>query len=100
MLVVAVDESAKNARIRTRRALSKFLPQIGSGTWMGHLSMEGLGELRAALNEKASKNTAVCCFIVRSARRYDIAWFVGSRIDWNELGWFCYRTKGVLSKTE
>ncbi len=95
MLVVVVDESAKHARIRSRRLLSKYLPQIASSTWMGSLSTEGIEQLREELSGKASKNSALCCFRVRSNVRFERLWIVGSKDNWSENGWFSYRESAI-----
>lgn len=95
MLVVVVDESQKKARIRSRRVLSKYLPQISSGTWMGCLSAEGIEEMHLEISGKGSKNSAVCCFVVRSTKRTELLWRVGNTRDWNEFGWWSYRETTV-----
>jgi hypothetical protein len=45
MLVVLINESEGKAWKRTRRILAKYLPQIGSRAWAGHISEEGLKNL-------------------------------------------------------
>ena len=96
MLVVVVDESAKKSRVRSRRVLSKYLPQIASATWMGNLSSEGIGQLHEEIKGKGSKTTSVCCFVVRSTKRTELLWRVGSTTEWTDAGWFAYRDRNVF----
>lgn len=99
MLVVVVDESAKRARIRSRRILAKWLPQVGSSVWMGTLSKEGIEQMHDELRSKASKNASVCCFLVRSSKRAEKLWTVGASHSWNEMGWFSYsQSENILFK--
>ncbi|MGU2228659.1 hypothetical protein ACSEOM_30890, partial [Pseudomonas aeruginosa] len=49
--------------------LSKWLSQIGSRTWTGSLSQEGIQQMRSELAKAASKTSAVAVFAVRSGRR-------------------------------
>ena len=90
MLVVVVDESEKRARVRSRRVLSKWLPQVGSAVWIGSLSKEGIEQMRNDLCDKASKSMSVSCFLARSSWRFEVLWVVGKRSNWNETGWFAY----------
>ena len=90
MLVVVVDESEKRARVKSRRVISKWLPQIANTTWIGSLSKEGLHQLHDELLAKASKNTSICCFIAKSRWRFDVLWIVGHKQNWDMNGWFSY----------
>ena len=90
MLVVVVDESEKRARIRSRRVLSKWLPQVANSTWIGSLSKEGIAQMHDELRAKASKSTSLCCFLAKSRWRFEVLWIVGSRDRWDERGWFAY----------
>lgn len=95
MLVVVVCECEKQARIRSRRIVSKYLPQIASSTWLGTLSKEGIRELQEALLKVASKNTAISCFICKSSRRSELVWQVGQKSKWTETGWFNFKTTAI-----
>lgn len=92
MNVIVINESAGKALIRSRRVLSKFLPQIGSGTWAGQISAEGLADLKdSLLRAKASKATAICCHRIVSRTRTHVEWTVGSKADFDEEGRFSFR---------
>lgn len=68
---------------------------------MGSLSKEGVSQLHDELRCKASKNASVCCFLVRSVKRTEVLWIVGSARHWNETGWFCYsETENIPSAGE
>ena len=97
MLVVVVDESEKRARIKSRRILSKWLPQVGSSTWIGSLSKEGISQMHEELRAKASKSTSICCFLTKSRWRFEVLWMVGNRDKWDDFGWFAYKkTEHIL----
>lgn len=91
MIVIAVDESQKRALRRSRRVLSKWLSQIGSRTWTGSLSHEGIKQMQGELKEAASKTSAIAVFVVRSGRRMSLLFFCGSRADWDDLGWYSHK---------
>lgn len=73
---VIVSECAGKARARSSSVLDRYLPRIGSHTWSGSLSLEGVEDIRRRLASSASRNMAVCCH-----RSGHVApeWFVGSR---------------------
>lgn len=92
MLVIAIDESQKGALRRSRRVLSKWLRQIGSRTWMGSLSQEGIETMQGELKKVSSKSSAVAVFSVRSGRRMSLLYFCGSRSDWDADGWYSHKS--------
>lgn len=100
MHVILVNESEGKALIRSRRVLSRFLPQIGSSVWAGHISAEGLEDLRAALRKVASKTTAVCCHQVVSRSRLEVAWVVGSKKAFDEAGRYAFRQTAARREPE
>lgn len=92
MNVVVLNESTKKAWLRFRRVLSKFLPQLGSTTWAGQLSEEGLEDLRAALKAAGvSKNTAISCLKIVGRGRMEPCWVLGSRTCFDGTGRFAFR---------
>ncbi len=96
MNVVLVNESQSKALIRSRRVLSRFLPQIGAGTWAGLISSEGLADLERALRETASKSTSVACHQVVSRHRMELKWIVGSKRHFDSEGRYAYRTRSAV----
>lgn len=91
MHVIIINESSKKALLKSRRVLSRFLPQLGSSTWAGHLSEEGLEQLHAKLKAVATRQTAICCHKVVSRSRLEVAWFVGARDAFDVDGRFAFR---------
>lgn len=91
MHVLLLNESRKAALVRSRRVLSKFLPQLGSSTWAGAISQEGLTDLRSALKSVGSKNTAVSCLRLEGRGRLVPQWVVGSKSAFDESGRFAFR---------
>lgn len=92
MQILVLNESSKKALVRSRRVLSKFLPQLGSSTWAGALSEEGLEDLKAALKAAGvSKNTAISCLQVEGRGRLTPRWTLGSRAPFDDSGRFAFR---------
>lgn len=92
MQILVLNESSKKALVRSRRVLSKFLPQLGSSTWAGALSEEGLEDLKSALKTAGvSKNTAISCLQVEGRGRLTPRWTLGSRAPFDESGRFAFR---------
>lgn len=92
MHVLILNESEKQALLRSRRVLSKFLPQLGSSTWAGAISEDGLEDLRLALKAAGvSKSTAISCLQVQGRGRLVPRWFLGSKAPFDESGRFAFR---------
>lgn len=92
MNVILINESSGKSWIKSRRTLSKFLPQIGSRTWAGHITEDGLTALKSALQAHATKNTAVACHRVVSRSRMALCWVVGSSRSFDENGLLSFKT--------
>ncbi len=85
MQVTFVDESKKRARRRVACVLDRYLYRIAHGTWRGRLSAEGLRVVAAQLRHRASRHTAVACYVDgRSGERP--AFHIGSRARFNAAG--------------
>lgn len=93
MIVTIISECEKKAWIKTRRILSGYLPQIGRRTWSGHISKEGLGDLKDALISARSRQMAVICHRHRGTQKPVVEWTVGSQVDFSEDGLYAYRTR-------
>lgn len=92
MNFLILNESSKKALVRSRRVLSKFLPQLGSSTWAGSLSEEGLEDLKSALKAAGvSKNTAISCLQVVGRGRLEPRWLLGSRAPFDYSGRYAFR---------
>jgi CRISPR-associated endonuclease/helicase Cas3 len=98
MIVILNNESEGKAWIRTRRILSKYLPQIGSRSWAGHISEEGLQDLHLALKKAASKSGSVSCHRVTSRSHLELQWIAGNKKQFDEVGRYSFRTE--TSKSE
>lgn len=93
MIVILVNESEGKAWLRTRRILSKYLPQIGSRSWAGHISTEGLDDLHIALKKAASKSGSVSCHRVTGRNQLELQWIAGSRRHFDEVGRYSFRAE-------
>jgi len=86
MIVTLVSQCEKKALSRTRRVLDAFANRIGSNTWQTIITEEGLIALKKLLRKTATKSTAVSCHWIRSRRRSELLWIVGTRNKFNEQG--------------
>jgi CRISPR-associated endonuclease/helicase Cas3 len=93
MIVILNNESEGKAWIRTRRILSKYLPQIGSRSWAGHISEEGLQDLHLALKKAVSKSGSVSCHRVTSRNHLELQWIAGNKKQFDEVGRYSFRTE-------
>lgn len=91
MNVIVINESEGKAWVRSRRVLSRYLPQLGSRTWSGQISSEGLESLRLLLKKSASKSTAIACHRIASRSRIELLFTVGSTAPFDERGRFAFR---------
>lgn len=92
MLVVLVNESEGKAWKRTRRVLAKYLPQIGSRVWAGHISEEGLKDLHQEIRKVVSKSGSVACHRMLTRNRMELQWIAGQKAPYDELGRYAFRT--------
>jgi len=67
---------------------------IGSRTYSGSITEEGLVNLRSELNKGASKNTAVACFKITTRNTIELNWIVGSQRNFDEFGNFAFKSTG------
>ena len=65
--IIAVSPSEKKARERVARVLDRYLWRIGDQTWRGKATNACLDRLARELRHKATRNTAVTIYEVRSA---------------------------------
>lgn len=96
MIVTIISECESKSWIKTRRILSSYLFQIGSRVWQGHISQEGLNDLKESLSSSASKNTSVICYRHQGTRPSMIEWIVGSKKNFNDDGIYCYSTSTTI----
>jgi CRISPR-associated endonuclease/helicase Cas3 len=92
MLVVIINESEGKAWKRTRRVLAKFLPQIGSRVWAGHISEEGLKDLHQEIKKVVSKSGSVVCHRMSGRNRMEMQWIAGQKNFYDEQGRYAFRT--------
>ncbi len=95
MLVVLINESEGKAWKRTRRVLAKYLPQIGSRVWAGHISEEGLKDLHQEIKKTVSKAGSVSCHRVMSRNRLELQWIAGQKDFYDSQGRYAFRTTHI-----
>lgn len=95
MIVMLINESEGKAWLRTRRILSKYLPQIGSRCWAGHISNEGLEDLHLALKKAASKSGSISCHRVTGRNNLELQWIAGNKNNFDEVGRYSFRSEAT-----
>lgn len=91
MNVILLNESEGKAWIKSRRILSRYFPQLGSRTWAGQISTDGLQVLYQQLKKTASKSTSVACHQILTRSRMELCWTVGTTACFNEDGRYSFR---------
>lgn len=86
MMVIFISQCQKKAINKTRRVLDAFANRIGDFTWQTTITHEGLSAVKTLLQQKASKNTAVSCYWLRSRSRMELVWIIGNRKKFNQEG--------------
>jgi len=92
MQVTFIDESRRQARQRVERILDRYLHRIAHDTWRGQLSAEGLRVVSEQLKARASRHTAVACYI-DGRSPYKPAFHIGSRRGFNASGHYAIRAR-------
>ena len=95
MLVTIVSECEDKALIQTRKILCKYLPQIGSRTWAGKISEEGLEYLALELNKSATKNSSIACYRNFGTKKLNYIWHIGSESSYFQ-GHYAFKTSSKL----
>ena len=68
---------------------------VGSRTWLGNISEKVLFDLKLELTKASSKNAAIACYTVKTRKRIEILWHVGSIKRYEEGGSFCNKTSHI-----
>ena len=79
MMVVFTSRSEKKAVYTVRRILDSFADRIGTDTWKGIITADGLEAVHTLLRKNATKSMAVSCQWIRSRSRSELVWVVGNR---------------------
>lgn len=79
MHITLVSRCEKRAIKRTRSILDRYASRTGDTTWSTPITKEALDEVKVALKRKATRQTAVACFINRGTRSMRLAWIVGNK---------------------
>lgn len=87
MLVTFISQCEKKALNRTRRILDAFANRIGDNVWQTAITEDGLDTVKKLLRQSATKSTAVSCHRVRTRQRSELAWVVGRKDAFNNLGY-------------
>lgn len=83
-----ISACEKRAIKRTRSVVDSFALRIGPQTWITPITEEGLRELRGALKQIATRQTAVACYRNDGRKAMKLLWVVGSRRKFGVSGHF------------
>lgn len=97
MNILVVDASRKKAAIRSRRILSKYLEALGTDTFAGRMSEEGLIDLIKELREVASRHTAIAVHRVATRDTLELVTIVGSKDFFDETGRWAFKTRTIAT---
>jgi CRISPR-associated endonuclease/helicase Cas3 len=100
MKITIVDRSEKAALRKTRQVLCCYLDRVGSETYVGEISLDGLSELKKTLLSTGSitKLASISCYLHRDGRLPELMWTLGSKRKISDDGMYAHKTKGVKSK--
>jgi CRISPR-associated endonuclease/helicase Cas3 len=79
MHVTFVSQCEKKAIPKTQSTLDRYALRTGSRTWTTPITKEALSEIHVALRRKATRQTAVACFINKGNRTMKLLWIVGNK---------------------
>jgi len=90
MNLLFVSHCRDKARTRSHRILCQYGEQIGQGVWSAELSLEGIAEVRAKLNQSASRLSSVACHVIKKSGFRQLLWIVGSRKHYSPDGLYAF----------
>lgn len=79
MHITLISQCEKKALIKTRAILDRYAIRTGRRTWTTSITKEALMEIHSALTRKATRQTAVACFVNRGSRAMRLLWTVGNK---------------------
>lgn len=77
MQIIFVSLCEKQAIQKTRSVLDAYANRTGDATWSTATNEEGLQTIKAALKNKATRQTAVACYRNKGVRQMRLLWTVG-----------------------
>lgn len=97
MKVTVVDRSELTALKKTRQVLCRYLDRVGSETYIGNISQDGLINLRnELLQAKLITNQAsVSVYLHRNGLTPQLMWTLGSMKRVSDEGLFAYKTSST-----
>lgn len=99
MHIMLISVCEKRARKRSAAILDSYALRTGTQTWATPITREALEELKIALRRKATRQTAVACYVNDGRRRMKFEWAVGSVKKFGKDGTFPCATKVRKLKT-
>lgn len=79
MHVTFISQCKKKAIPKTLAVLDRYAIRSGRRTWTTPITKEALSAIHAALKQKATRQTAVACFINKGNRAMKLLWIVGNK---------------------
>ena len=79
MHVVLVSQCEKKAIHRTAKVLDAYAVRHGDRTWITPITRHGLRSLHGEIKRRATRQTAVACYVNEGSRRLRLLWTVGQK---------------------
>ena len=100
MHVTFISQCEKKSVRKTRSILDRYAVRTGTRTWATPITNEALTEVNRALRSKATRHTAVACFVNKGSRAMRLLWIVGNKKAFGINGEVPIATKGGTMKQE
>lgn len=94
MKVTVVDRSELRALKKTRQVLCRYLDRVGSETYIGNISQDGLINLKKELlqTKAITKQASVSAYLHRNGLTPQLMWTLGSKAKVSAEGLYAYKT--------
>jgi CRISPR-associated endonuclease/helicase Cas3 len=86
MHITLVSQCEKKALKRSRALIDRYAVRISDRSWITPITTEALDDLRMALRQTATRQTAVACYINQGKNSMKLAWTVGRSDFFGEHG--------------
>jgi len=99
MHINLVSQCEKKALGRTRKIIDRYAIRTSERTWSTAITKEALDDLRIALKQVATRQTAIACYINDGRTRMRLAWTIGRSDAFGAQGEYAVSTQGKRIKT-
>lgn len=100
MHVTFISQCEKKSIRKTRSILDRYAVRTGTRTWTTPITKEALTEVNRALRTKATRHTAIACFVNKGNRAMRLLWIVGNKNAFGINGEVPIATRGGTMKQD